>query len=75
MFLEVQLLTNYVDVTEYSRYLPKKTAKIVKINHSLYLLLMARSGRSLRYCYLEFDMEAISDDWSCEMAGIRGFEF
>ncbi len=40
-------------------------------------LYVDRFGRSLRFCYLEFDKKVISDGSGVKMLGIgaRGFEF
>ena len=60
-FLEAQLLSNYIDVTD-------------SLSHGT--LSVDRFGRSLRFCNLEFDVEAIFDGFMAHFRVFRGsFEF
>ncbi len=52
MFLEVQLLSNCIDIIDSLRHLDLS---------AISLLLVDRIGRSLRFCYLQFKKEAIKD--------------
>ena len=67
-FLEAQLLSNYIDVTDSLR--PSLTHGTFSYNAHI-SVVVDRFERSLRFCYLEFDMEAISDICRSENAQYR----
>ena len=55
-FLEAQLLSNYIDVTDSLRH-----SRDVKLFWPYLLFFVDRFESSLQFYYLEFDREAISD--------------
>ena len=56
LFLEAQLLYDFIDVTDSLRH--SLTGRVISSTSPLFV---DRFGRSLQFCYLEFDKEAISD--------------
>ena len=59
IFLEAQLLFIYIDVT--NSLLHNVTHRTFNYFWAISSLFVDRFGRSLRFCYLEFDWKAIYD--------------
>ena len=58
--LEAQLLSNYIDATDSPRHSHGMFSSFRQIS-----VVVDRFGRSLRFCHLEFDEEAIYDTFPC----------